>query len=207
MQYCWAWDQYLCANCRLKRNDAEIRISLKGWPEPSRPCPANQSCSCEADVVKSAEWDDTAFEEMLNGPGGEVANFIWDLSLEAAAVAIATVHVLPGTPRSGFWGRAAPPSGRPVREGEHPAAPGLGFLDRARLRRGECPGRPDDLPGVPGRADVPRIPVPDHRFVVFGGHVLVFDSSRWPAQLSPPPYPDCGPRQAAPSGRARRGVV
>lgn len=55
-------------------------------------------------MVKAPEWDDAAFEEMLNGPGGLVADFIWDLSLEAAAVAIATVHVRPGTPASATTG-------------------------------------------------------------------------------------------------------
>jgi hypothetical protein len=55
-------------------------------------------------VVRASEWDDAAFEEILNAPGGLVANFIWELSVEAAAVATAVVHVLPGTPRSGFWG-------------------------------------------------------------------------------------------------------
>lgn len=54
-------------------------------------------------MVQDATWDEAAFEELLNGPGGLVANFIWELSLEATAVAIATVHVLPGTPRSGYW--------------------------------------------------------------------------------------------------------
>lgn len=55
-------------------------------------------------MVKAAEWSDSAFEEMLNGPGGLVASFIWELSLEAAAVAIATVHVRPGTPASATTG-------------------------------------------------------------------------------------------------------
>jgi hypothetical protein len=28
--YCWAWNQYLCANCRIKRNDAELKHSAAG---------------------------------------------------------------------------------------------------------------------------------------------------------------------------------
>ena len=54
-------------------------------------------------MTQATSWNEDVFEEILNAPGGLVANFIWELSLEAAAVAIATVHVLPGTPRSGYW--------------------------------------------------------------------------------------------------------
>jgi hypothetical protein len=44
---------------------------------------------------------------MLNGPGGLVANFIWDLSLQATLVATAAVHVRPGTPASATTGRTS----------------------------------------------------------------------------------------------------
>lgn len=35
--YCWAWDQWLCANCRMKRNDAELRHSAAGPMTTSEP--------------------------------------------------------------------------------------------------------------------------------------------------------------------------
>jgi len=28
--YCWAWHQWLCANCRIRRNDAELKNSAAG---------------------------------------------------------------------------------------------------------------------------------------------------------------------------------
>jgi hypothetical protein len=66
-------------------------------------------------MVQASTWDDTAFEEMLNAPGELVANFIYELSLEATAVAVAVVHVRPGTPASATTGLYArkPSNARP----------------------------------------------------------------------------------------------
>lgn len=55
-------------------------------------------------MVQDTTWNEDAFEEILNAPGGLVANFIWELSLEAAGVATAVVHVRPGTPASATTG-------------------------------------------------------------------------------------------------------
>lgn len=52
-------------------------------------------------------WDPAAFEELLNAPGGLVADFIWDLSVQATVVATAAVHVRPGTRSSATTGRTS----------------------------------------------------------------------------------------------------
>lgn len=52
-------------------------------------------------------WDDGAFEDLLNGPGGPVAELIGELSARAAVVATAVVHVRPGTPASATTGRTS----------------------------------------------------------------------------------------------------
>jgi len=54
-----------------------------------------------------ATWDDEALYELLNAPGGLVANFIWELSVQATVVATAVVHVRPGTPSSATTGKTS----------------------------------------------------------------------------------------------------
>lgn len=49
------------------------------------------------------EWDDRALDDLLNSMDGPVGMLISELSLRAALVATTVVHVLPGTPRSGYW--------------------------------------------------------------------------------------------------------
>jgi hypothetical protein len=58
-------------------------------------------------VARASEWDDEAFYELLNGPGGPVANLIADLSAQATVVATTVVHVRPGTPSSATTGRTS----------------------------------------------------------------------------------------------------
>jgi len=58
-------------------------------------------------VVRDATWDDEAFDELLNGPGGPVVNLIVDLSAQATLVATTVVHIRPGTPASATTGRTS----------------------------------------------------------------------------------------------------
>ena len=51
--------------------------------------------------------DDQAIYEMLNAPTGLVYPFVVQLSVQAAAVATAVVHVRPGTPASATTGRTS----------------------------------------------------------------------------------------------------
>lgn len=48
-------------------------------------------------------WFDHEFDDLLNSPTGEVGGLLLELSTKAATVAKSVVHVLPGTPRSGYW--------------------------------------------------------------------------------------------------------
>ena len=48
--------------------------------------------------------DAAAVDDLLHDPAGPVGTLINELSEQAATTARGVVHVLPGTPRSGFWG-------------------------------------------------------------------------------------------------------
>lgn len=54
-----------------------------------------------ADVI--FHLDDKAWDEEFNSIGGPVGRLIAELSEQAAITARRVVHVLPGTPRSGYW--------------------------------------------------------------------------------------------------------
>jgi hypothetical protein len=53
------------------------------------------------------EWDEAALDDLLNSLDGPVGRFIWDLSVKAATIAEAEVHVRPGTPSSATTGRTS----------------------------------------------------------------------------------------------------
>ena len=53
------------------------------------------------------EWDDRALDDLLNSMDGPVGMLISELSLRAALVATAVVHVRPGTPASATTGRTS----------------------------------------------------------------------------------------------------